>query len=65
MKNAEFSTYLSIVHAALDAPFVVADLETTGLNSRTGQILEIAALKVESSGRATSSFARLVHTGTV
>ena len=63
-KAAAQSVYLSLVKAALDAPFVVADLETTGLDSRTGQILEIAALKVEASGMATSSFARLVRTGT-
>ena len=63
-KNVTHSTYLSIVQSSLEAPYVVADLETTGLNSRTGQILEIAALKVESSGIATSSFARLVRTST-
>ena len=62
--NATHSVYLSIASAALDTPYVVADLETTGLNSRTGQILEIAALKVEASGVATSSFARLIRTGT-
>ena len=63
-KNATHSVYLSIVSSALDTPYVVADLETTGLNSRTGQILEIAALKVESTGVATNSFARLVRTST-
>ena len=63
-KDTSHSVYLSIVKAALDAPYVVADLETTSLNSRTGQILEIAALKADASGTATSSFARLIRTRT-
>ena len=62
-QNLGYPVYLSIVKAALDAPYVVADLETTGLDSRISQILEIAALKVEASGVVTSSFARLVRTG--
>ena len=62
--NLGNTVYLSIVQAALDAQYVVADLETTNLDSRTGQILEIGAVKVEASGVATSSFARLVRTGT-
>ena len=60
-KGTAHSVYLLIVKAAFDAPYVVADLETTSLNSRTGQILEIAALKVESTSVATSSFARLIR----
>ncbi len=47
--------------AATKQPFVVADLETTGLNAATDELLEFAALKVDPSGTVTAEFSVLVR----
>ena len=46
--------------AATRQPFVVADLETTGLSAATDEILEFAAVLVEPDGTVTAEFAVLV-----
>ncbi len=46
--------------AATRQPFVVADLETTGLSAATDEILEFAAVLVEPGGAITAEFAVLV-----
>jgi DNA polymerase III subunit epsilon len=48
--------------AATQVPFVVADLETTGLNADTAEILELAAVLVEPDGSVTAEFSILVKT---
>ncbi len=51
--------------AALDAlrgPFVVADLETTGLSTSTCEILEFAAVRVIPGGTAEREYAQVVRT---
>jgi DNA polymerase III subunit epsilon len=47
---------------ALERPLVVFDLETTGTNSRTDRIIEIACLKVHPDGRR-EQFLRRVNPG--
>lgn len=60
--------YLAEMSAAVDAawnatlqPFVVADLETTGLNAETDEVLEFAAVQVEPDGRVTAELSILVR----
>nr|WP_255468316.1 3'-5' exonuclease [Achromobacter sp. UMC71] len=51
--------------AALDAlrgPFVVADLETTGLSTSTCEILEFAAVRVMPGGSSEREYAQVVRT---
>lgn len=48
--------------AATRAPFVVADLETTGLNIETDEVLEFAAVRVDPSGGVMAEFSSLVRT---
>lgn len=52
---------LDAAWAATREPFVVADLETTGLNAATDEILEFAAVLVEPDGTVTGEFATLVR----
>ena len=42
-------------------PFVVADLETTGINAETDEVIEFAALRVDPSGMVSAQFACLVR----
>ena len=64
MKKSGYPVYLPVLRAALDGTYVVADLETTGLNHRSSQILEMAALEVEPSGSVTRQFSELIRIDT-
>jgi DNA polymerase III epsilon subunit-like protein len=59
--SAEFTTALDLAWAATRQPFIVADLETTGLNSATDEVLEFAAVKVTSDGIIADEFSMLVR----
>lgn len=58
---AELGTVLDAALAATRQTFVVADLETTGFNAEKDEILEFAAVRVESSGSVTEEFSVLVR----
>ena len=58
---AEAVAGLDIAWAATREPFVVADLETTGLSAATDEILEFAAVLVETDGTITAEFSTLVR----
>ncbi|MFY0479956.1 3'-5' exonuclease [Achromobacter marplatensis] len=47
---------------ALRGPFIVADLETTGLSTSTCEILEFAAVRVEASGALAREYTQVVRT---
>ncbi|MCH3695006.1 hypothetical protein LZB65_08070, partial [Campylobacter lari] len=47
---------------ALRGPFVVADLETTGLSTASCEILEFAAVRVGAGGAAEQEYAQVVRT---
>jgi DNA polymerase-3 subunit epsilon len=57
---AELAMDIEAAWAATQAPFAVADLETTGLKADTAEILELAAVLVEPDGAVTSEFSVLV-----
>lgn len=58
---AELATVLDAAWTATRQPFVVADLETTGLNIESDEVLEFAAVQVTPDGRITAEFAALVR----
>lgn len=58
---AELSTVLDAAWAATRQPFVVADLETTGLNAETDEVLEFAAVRVTPEGAVAGEFSALVR----
>lgn len=58
---AELGAVLDATWAATRRTFVVADLETTGLNAEKDEILEFAAVQVESNGSVTGEFSVLVR----
>jgi len=58
---AELDGVLNAAWAATRQPFVVADLETTGLNVETDEVLEFAAVQVEPDGSVTREFSVLVR----
>lgn len=57
----ELGTVLDAAWAATNQPFVVADLETTGLNAETDEMLEFAAVQAEPDGVVTGEFSALVR----
>lgn len=59
---AELVTDIESAWAATQAPFAVADLETTGLNPHSAEILELAAVLVDPDGSVTSELSVLVKT---
>jgi DNA polymerase-3 subunit epsilon len=52
---------LDAAWAATGQPYVVADLETTGLNSVTDEVLEFAAVRVTPEGMVVAEFSALVR----
>ncbi|WP_241051670.1 3'-5' exonuclease [Achromobacter xylosoxidans] len=56
------SAALSAALDALRGPFVVADLETTGLSTASCEILEFAAVRVGADGAAEREYAQVVRT---
>ena len=53
---------LSDALQALRGPFIVADLETTGLSTATCEILEFAAVRVGAAGALESEYTQVVRT---
>ena len=60
-RQATVASTLGAAWAATNAQFVVADLETTGLNAETDEVLEFAAVRVEPSGVIAAEFSMLVR----
>lgn len=60
-RDAEAIAGVDAALAATAQPFVVADLETTGLRSGEHQILEFAAVQVATDGTVQGEFATLVR----
>ena len=58
---AELATVLDAAWAATRQPFIVADLETTGLNAETDEVLEFAAVQVTPDGGIAGEFSTLVR----
>lgn len=61
----ELTTVLEAAWAATSQPFVVADLETTGLNTATDEVLELAAARVSPDGAVVREFSALVRVARV
>jgi DNA polymerase-3 subunit epsilon len=57
----ELATVLDAAWTATNQPFIVADLETTGLNAETDEVLEFAAVQVTSDGGIAGEFSTLVR----
>jgi DNA polymerase-3 subunit epsilon len=62
---AELATVLNASWAATRQPFVVADLETTGLTAETDELLELAAVRVAPDGAVLGEFSALVRVARV
>jgi DNA polymerase-3 subunit epsilon len=58
---AELATVLDAAWAATRQQFIVADLETTGLNAGTDEVIEFAAIQVTPDGGIVSEFSTLVR----
>lgn len=56
------SAALASALQALRGPFIVADLETTGLSTATCEILEFAAVRVETCGTLAREYTQVVRT---
>ena len=62
-KDAEAVAGIDAALAATAQPFVVADLETTGLRAEENDILEFAAVQVGADGAVQAEFSMLVNVG--
>lgn len=58
---AEIAMVLDAAWAATRQPFIVADLETTGLSTETDEVLEFAAVQVTPDGGIVGEFSTLVR----
>lgn len=61
-KPTQASAALTSALQALRGPFIVADLETTGLSTATCEILEFAAVRVETCGTLAREYTQVVRT---
>lgn len=62
VNRTQASAALDSALQALRGPFIVADLETTGLSTATCEILEFAAVRVEASGMLAREYTQVVRT---
>lgn len=62
VNRTQTSAALDSALQALRGPFIVADLETTGLSTATCEILEFAAVRVEASGMLAREYTQVVRT---
>jgi DNA polymerase-3 subunit epsilon len=62
VNRTQASAALDSALQALRGPFIVADLETTGLSTSTCEILEFAAVRVGPGGAAEREYAQVVRT---
>lgn len=62
VNRTQASAALDSALLALRGPFIVADLETTGLSTSTCEILEFAAVRVEASGAQAREYTQVVRT---
>ncbi|WP_454675015.1 3'-5' exonuclease [Achromobacter pestifer] len=62
VNRTQASAALDSALLALRGPFIVADLETTGLSTSTCEILEFAAVRVEASGALAREYTQVVRT---
>ncbi len=60
--KTQASAALASALQALRGPFIVADLETTGLSTSTCEILEFAAVRVETCGTLAREYTQVVRT---
>jgi DNA polymerase-3 subunit epsilon len=60
--RTQASAALASALQALRGPFIVADLETTGLSTATCEILEFAAVRVETCGTLAREYTQVVRT---
>jgi DNA polymerase III subunit epsilon len=58
---AKVATVLDVAWAATRHPFIVADIETTGLTCEVDEVLEFAALRVTPEGSISDEFSTLVR----
>ena len=60
----ELFSYASYIGAhSLDAPFALIDFETSGFEAGQAKVLEVAIVKIDSSGKILGSFSTLINPG--